>query len=257
MKYAIILAAVFAMLCSAAPAWAQETLTEKVTRLENEAAALRRRIAELETALAAKSKPKSKMTIVIHGDEEAEADGPVLNQPLDDKQRAAVAAATKAMDALAAEAGKRPAPVSSSPVVSRATTLARWAEATKKVAELYAEYGQEKACLTTLAGFRTWERKSSGSQTAFDATTYNCAKTFAEQWERPNSAMRIAARYGPKSRTVAVAWGKLCESAAKMTGERAHKELALKCYLRAAVVTNDRDAWRSVRRLEAELKTKN
>ena len=107
-----------------------------------------------------------------------------------------------------------------------------------------------------MSKFRAWESKSQASQGPFDATTYNCAKTFAETWENPASAMRIAARYGPKSRTKGVAWGKLCENAAAATGKRMYKALALKCYLRAAVVGNDQGAWRHVRRLEADLKTK-
>ena len=256
MRCAIILTAVLVTLCSAMPARAQETLTQKVKRLEGEVTTLRGRIAELEATLAAKDTPASKMTIEVYDKEGAKADGPVLNQPLDEEQRAAVAAATEEVDALAAEARKHGGKLSASPGVSRDAVVGRWAEATKKLAELYAECGQESACLTTLARFRAWKDKSHGSQGTFDAAAYNCGKAFAEQWEKPDSAMRFAARHGPKSRTKAAAWGKLCESAVKATGKRTYRALALKCYLRAAVVGNDQAAWRHVRRLEAELKTK-
>ena len=256
MKCAIIFTAVLTMLCSAMPARAQETLEQKAKRLEAEVTALKVRIAALEAALAAKAEPESKTRIEILNDAEDKADAPALNRPLDEEQSAAVAAATKQMDALAAEVRKHDAKVSASPRASRDATLGRWAEATKTLAELYADYGQEGACLTVLAKFRAWKDKSYGSQGTFDAATYNCAKTFAEQWESPNSAMRIATRYGPKSRTKGADWGKLCEGAAKATGKRTYKALALKCYLRAAVVGNDQGAWQQVRRLEAELKTK-
>ena len=256
MRCAIIFIAVLATICSAMPAQAQETLAQKVKRLEAEVTALKVRIAELEAALAAKDKPKPKMTIEVRPEEEAKPDGPDINQPLNDEQRAAVAAATKKVDALAAEVRKQDAKVSASPKASRDAVVGRWAAATKKLAELYAEYGQESACLTTLARFRAWKDKSYGSQGTFDSAAYNCGKAFAEQWEKPDSAMRFAARYGPKSRTKAAAWGKLCEGAAKATGKRAYKALALKCYLRAGVVGNDQGAWQHVRRLEAELKPK-
>lgn len=257
MRCAIIIIAVLATLCPAAPARAQETLTQKVKRLEAEVTALRGRIAELEATLAAKNEPASKTRIEILDDAEGEPAGPALNQPLDEAQSAAVAAATDKVDALAADVRQHEAKVSALPKASRDATLARWADASKELAELYAQYGQESACLTALAKFRAWKDKSYGSQRTFDAAAYSCAETLAGQWKEPASAMRFAVRYGPESQTKAAAWAKLCESAAEATGKRAYKALALKCYLRAAVVGNDQGAWRHVRRLEAELKTKN
>lgn len=255
MRCAIIAIIAAATLCSAAPARAQEALAEKVKRLEAQAAVLQRRIVELEAELAEKAKPKQQLTVEVRGDKATEPDGPVLNQPLDDEQRAAAAKATETVDRLAAELHKHGGNVAASPNLSRDAVVKRWAEASKKLVELYAEYGQERACLTTLARFHAWKDKSHGSQGTFDDAARNCAKTLAGPWKKPESAMRIAARYGPKSTTKGVAWGKLCESAAQATGKRAYKALALKCYLRAAVAGNERGAWQSVRRLEAELKT--
>jgi hypothetical protein len=255
MKCAIIAIIAAATLCSAAPARAQETLAEKVKRLEAEVAVLQRRVVELEAELAEKAKPKRQLTVEVRGDKATEPDGLVLNQPLDDEQRAAVAKATETVSRLASELQKHGGNVSTSPNLSRNAVVKRWAEASKKLVELYAEYGQESACLTMLARFHAWKNKSYDSQGTFDAAAHNCAKTFAGPWKKPESAMRIAARYGPKSTTKGVAWGRLCESAARATGKRAYKALALKCYLRAAVAGNERGAWQSVRRLEAELKT--
>jgi len=63
--------------------------------------------------------------------------------------------------------------------------------------------------------------------------------------------MRIAAAYGPEAVDLGRRWGGLCERSADTTGKAAYRKLARKCYLRAAVVANDRAAWQRLYELEA------
>lgn len=257
MRCAIIAIAALIVTFHTPPALAQEeNPAAKINRLEAQVAALQRRIAKLEAELGAKARLKPKIHVIVPEPGQPEEDNLALNQPLTDEQRAAVAKATADVNRLAADVRKHGGHTSPTRRLAPDAVVGRWADASAKLVKLYAEYGQESACLTALARFRTWKDKSYASQRTFDEAAYNCASILARQWEKPESAMRIAARYGPKSRFKAAAWGKLCEDAAAATGKRTHKALALKCYLRAAVVGNERGAWQRARKLEAELKDK-
>jgi len=257
MKCAIIAITASIVTLCAAPALAQEEdPAARIKRLETQVTALERRIAELEAELDAKAKLKPKVHVIAPASGQAEEDKLALNQPLTDEQQAAVAKAAAAVNRLAADVRKHGGPTSPTRRLAPDAVVGRWADASAKLVKLYAEYGQESACLTALARFSVWKDKSYGSQRTFDEAAYNCGSILARQWEKPESAMRLAARYGAKSRFKAAAWGKLCEDAAAATGKRTHKALALKCYLRAAVAGNERGAWQRARKLEAELKDK-
>lgn len=258
MKCAAIAIAALIVTFWAAPAPAQEEdPAAEVKRLEAQVAALQRRIAELEAKLGAKTKPGPKVLVIAPAPEPPEEEDKLaLNQPLTDEQRAAVAKAAANVSRLAADVGKHGGHTSPTRHLARDAVVGRWADASARLVKLYAEYGQESACLTALARFATWKDKAYGSQRTFEEAAYNCGSILARQWEKPESAMRLAARYGPKSRFKAAAWGKLCEEAAAATGKRTHKALALKCYLRAAVAGNEQGAWQRARELEAELKGK-
>jgi len=255
MKCAIIAITALILTFHTPPALAQEEdPAAKVKRLEAQVAALQLRIAELEAELGAKAKPQ--IHVIAPAPGQPEEDKLALNQPLTDEQRAGVAKAAADVNRLAADVVKHGGHTSPTRRLAPDAVVGRWADASAKLVKLHAEYGQESACLTALARFRTWKDKSYGSQRTFDEAAYNCGSILARQWEKPESAMRLAARYGPKSRFKAAAWGELCEDAAAATGKRTHKALALKCYLRAAVVGNERGAWQRARKLEAELKNK-
>ncbi|MFH1730015.1 MAG: hypothetical protein ABIF82_00010 [Planctomycetota bacterium] len=257
MKRAVIAVTASIVTLCAAPALAQaEDQAAKIKQLEAQVAALQRRIAELEAELGAKTKLEPKIHVIAPAPEPPEEDKLALNQPLTDEQRAAVAKAAADVDRLAADVAKHDGHTSPTRHLAPDAVVGRWADASAKLAKLYAEYGQESACLTALARFGTWKDKSYGSQRTFDEAAYNCGSILARQWEKPESAMRLAARYGPKSKFKAAAWGKLCEDAAGATGKRAYKEIALRCYLRAAVAGNEQGAWQRARELEAELKDK-
>ena len=260
MRCAIIILSLVAALAAIPRASAQEDVAATLKRLEAKIAALEQRVEQLEAELAEARRPKPTITIEARGPNapapkpEKKEDPLALNQPLTDAERAAITKAMKAVDTHAVEVRKYGAQLSPTAGLARDAVVDRWAKASKELVELYADYGQEKACLTALARFSAWRTRTYGAVKIFDEAAYNCGSVLLSKWENADSAMRLAARYGPTSRWMAGSWGKLCEEAAVKTKKRSTKMLALKCYRRAAVVGNDQGAWQRVNALEAELR---
>ena len=229
---------------------AENPLERRIKELEAEVARLRGRVADLEAELA-KRKAEASVTLRIGEPEDPEA-ADQLDQPLDEKAQAAVEAATERVARLAGDIGKHSR---TSAAAEYKAAVERWAAASGARAVLLARHGQERMCAGALAKFRSGKDRTEAAQRTFETAAYTVAATFLDRWKKPDSAMRLAAAHGPKSISRAEAWGALCERTAAISGNRSHKALALRCYLRAVVVSNSASAKERVRALEAELKS--
>jgi len=220
-------------------------LNREIGQLRAKVKTLERRVAELEAQLG--RRPGTAVPVKRE---------PVVDGPLDDAQRAGVNRAQAKVSRLAAELRKHGS-ATSGLAKAGAKAAANWATSSRELIALLASYGQASACLSALAKFSAGRNASAGARRVFEQAALQCAGTFAARWQSPDSAMRIAATYGPRSRDLPTAWGELCENCGAETGKRAYKELALRCYLRSVVMDTKQPAlWKRVRRLEAELKRK-
>lgn len=244
-RIVMISAAGAAFLASSVAFSADAKLARRVKELQARVAALEGRVTKLE------AKPRITVTL----DYARLRPTRKLNEPLDDEQKATVAKARARLARLAEDARKHGGQLSPFPGLDRDTVVGRWADAFANVATVLADYGQEGPCLSALAAFHAGKDKTEKAQRTFERAAYRCAAVFNDRWTAPDSAMRIAATYGPGAQYTASLWGALCERCARASGKRDYKHFALKCYLRAAVIDpRVANAWRRARALEHELR---
>lgn len=256
----------FAFTAVSAAHAAEPAATRDVDDLKARVAALEQRVRALE----ARSTPRS-VVVIDYAKARGRQERRALNAPLAAAGEAAIGDARSAVARLDEEVLLHDAPVAQAAGIDRESAVARWAEASARLVVLLAEHGQEAACLTALAAFRTGSDRTYAAQRTFERAAYDCAVALGDRWQSADAAMRLAATYGPRATDLGEAWGRLCDSCADAAANAPPsasvsasadapatancRALALRCYLRAVVVNPGLPyAWQRIRELEARLK---